>query len=169
MRQKVFDQLAAHPAFDWCGLFVGAIFAVLFVSRFEVTVSQAQAFLTGSATLGGLVMAVAAFACALVYQSGSKLVSRTRDKYSKELKTNWVSIFSSTIFGSGVLVFLLLFSNTTWTVVVGSGVLMWLLLKGARSAWWLYYVMFLDSIESKVVPLPAPKPNLERFGADKAS
>lgn len=146
-----------HPSVDILGAIVLTVFWLLTGhSTFSFSDGANKSpndLFVGLSALSGLVMAIATFICATVYQSNARLMKEGRKKFSDELARNWLSIISWTL----ATAFFPLISLSIWEMnsVVSFGLVIFsttiLLEKSIRCIYWLNVTFLMESVSSKIV------------------
>lgn len=135
----------AHPSVD---LFF-SIIPLLIWGKFGAPLpceSIAKDLFISLSTLSGLVMAAVTFVCAMTYQSESRHMQITRDRYADELSRNWISSIAWTMITS---IFPLI-SLCVWDTysIAATAIAMYavalMLSKAYRSLYWLKYTLFMQ-------------------------
>ena len=162
-KRPVGDWLAAHPGID---LLVPLFAAGLWIwLGFDPKGEAARhGIYTTLATLAGLGLATATFACTLTYRTPDPLVEKYRKDHRDELRSNWTQILVS-ILGCAVvpLVALLLDEKATtvaFSLTVAAAAL--LVVRFLRIIFFLRLALFLEDHSDDVLPMEAPPMRIRR-------
>jgi hypothetical protein len=113
----------------------------------------------GVVVLSGLVLTSATFVCALTYQSANILMTGMRQRYSRELKRNWVAIIMGAFWTAVLPLFALALDGAAHAtaLAISASALALLCMRAARCAMWLSISLFMQEateFASRTVEVP---------------
>lgn len=139
------DAFAAHPSVD---ALTPAIPIIIWMIAGKPVPDDdiSQNLFVALSTISGLVMAAVTFICSMSYQSESRYMRITRERYHDELSRNWVSIITWTT----ATALLPLASLCLWqsqqelSTAISIYALAMMTTKLGRSIHWMKYTLFMQ-------------------------
>lgn len=149
MKDRALDYYSVRVWIDLLLMLVVLVLSVVVPLPANVTPDQEGAFfsfLTAIVSFTSIVVAVAVFACSMVYQSSANGLKQVRRLYSEELRNNWSSVLAwsflagaASVVGVGVAAA----GNHAVGLILAINAGAWALIKGTRGLVWFVSALFL--------------------------
>jgi hypothetical protein len=154
-RKRFREFMLRHPVLDQIpALVLAGVTSTLGVAR-SLSEGRVTTAAIGVVTVAALVMAAATFICAMTYQSANILMTRVRERFAADLRTNWGSILAGTFVGAVAPIIAIVFaSDSTLVIVACTYSLTLVAARFTRAAFWLKYTLFMQEASEIRLSMP---------------
>lgn len=149
MIDRVLDYYSMRVWIDFFPMLVVLALTLTFQLSFDLDPAHEGSFfsfLTAIVSFSSIVVAVSVFACSLMYQSSSSGLEQVRRIYAEELRKNWTSVLSWSLFAGAVSVVgvgVAAAGHQAAGLILATNSGSWALIKGARGLVWFVSSLFL--------------------------